>query len=475
MTMRFGWMFVAAAIAVGCTGTDGEEALTGPAPGDGNWPGGTLGGWDGDGVDERWSRSPTSPDRSSAGGGAMAGSAPAADGAAWDEGATAGAGGGGESWDAPPEGGVEPGPGGGDHSAVPPPPVAPGLEGGRIDDNADLDAFLEFAAEVRERHGNEPMLHWLDVSTRHIITVLDSEGRTVPDADVLITDGEARITRGRTRADGRFAFFPNAYDFSADAYSVDVSTRDGARGAGRIDGDGGLTVTLDEAVDTADRVQLDVVFVVDATGSMGEEIARIKRTITDIALRISDHPAAPDLRLALVDYRDRGDDYVTHAVNFTNDLEGFQQAVNGLQANGGGDGPEALNEALHETMRGLQWRTQDTLRMAFVVADAPAHYYEDAPYTYDLAMLDAAVMGVKLFPIASGGSDDIAELQFRQLAQFTLGHFIFITEGGGSPAGSGGSDYHVDAEDFRVERLDDLVVGVVASELAAWVRDAVPQ
>ena len=129
--------------------------------------------------------------------------------------------------------------------------------------------------------------------------------------------------------------------------------------------------------------------------------------------------------------------------------------------------PEELNAALHEAMRGLSWRAEAATRLAFVVADAPAHAYDQAPYLYDDAMRDAATMGVKVFPVASGGSNPVAELQFRQLAQFTLGHFVFITAGGGSPVGSGGSDYHVDPQQFQVERLDDLIVRLVGEELAA--------
>ena len=73
-----------------------------------------------------------------------------------------------------------------------------------------------------------------------------------------------------------------------------------------------------------------------------------------------------------------------------------------------------------------------------------------------------------IFPIASGGSDGVAEIQLRQIAQHTLAHFIFITEGGGSSRGSEGSDYHVDPAQFDVERLDDLVVRLINEELDAW-------
>ena len=240
------------------------------------------------------------------------------------------------------------------------------------------------------------------------------------------------------------------------------------RGGGELnEGTDTTTLVLDGARVREGSCQLDVAFLIDATGSMGEEIDRIKETLTSIVARVSEGDDSAALRLALVEYRDFGDDFVTHTVNFTDDAVAYQTVIDGVYAGGGGDTPEALNEALHESFRSLEWRQDNALRLAFVVADAPAHYYEQATYTYDDAMLDASAMGITIYPIASGGSDGVAELQLRQLAQFTLGHFIFITEGGGSSHGSGGSEYDVDPEDFDVENLDDLVVRLITDELTA--------
>lgn len=450
-----GAMLAAALVVVGCDsggggggggGTKSPPPATGGDPGE--WPGGSAGGWEeGDGLEQRWHREPGGGADSGGGGadlaegGASAGP-PAPPAADRDDGAPA----------------ADPQPGG-------------GLEGGEIDDNADFEEFLAYAERALERFGEDPMVHWLDVRRRHLITVRDAAGRTVPDATVSVFAGDELITWGRTRADGRYALFPRAFGDDADTYTVQVSTGDLSGSAELTRADETLTVALDGDRPAEDAFRVDVAFVIDTTGSMGEEIDRIKATVSDIAARVAGSEHAPDLRLALVDYRDFGDAYVTHAVNFTRDVQAFQGAIDQLAANGGGDMPEALNEALHEALRRLEWRREPTLRLAFIVADAPAHHYEQAPYTYDDAMLDAATMGVKIFPIASGGSDGVAELQFRQLAQFTLGHFIFITEGGGSPHGSGGSDYDVDPQDFDVERLDDLVVRLITAEMDAWNAD----
>ncbi|MCK6570611.1 VWA domain-containing protein [Myxococcota bacterium] len=447
-------LFATACIAEpnGVTGPAGGEETPAPAPAtpraDEKWPGGSLGGFVSDG---------TLSTREVAGSGSGGGGPASADGMA-----EAGAAGPGLAEGERDDVGADPGVG-------PAPPVQEGgLEGGEIDDNADFEAFLAYLERADAAVGADPMVHHVDVSTRHLITVRDAAGDTVPDATVrLLIDDDTRVTWGRTRADGRFAFFPGAYDASADKYLVQVERAGLTASATLRADDATLEIALPEDLEPA-APRLDVAFVIDCTGSMGEEIGRIKATITEIAGRIAADESHPDLRFGLVAYRDMGDAFVTRAVDFTDDVQAFQGAIDGLQANGGGDFPEALNEALHETMRGLAWRQDDALRLTFVVADAPAHHYEQAPYTYDRAMLDAATMGVKVFPVASGGSDPVAELQFRQLAQFSLGHFVFITEGGGSSEGSGGSDYDVDPQQFRVEALDDLIVRLVTTELDAF-------
>ena len=489
--MAIRWMVVgASAFALAaCGGDDSGAPAPGPgsgeppaAPSVGQWPGGSLadGDWDdGDGVEERWYKDPSAAgdgeDGFSRGGVGTMGPTAESDGDSAGEPAP-GPG-------APPDASEGGGAGGGGGAVgpgfEPEAPPAGGLEGGEIDDNDDLAGFLDYAERMLEQFGADPSVHWLEVSRRHVITVRDRGGNTVPDATVAIFEGDRDeislediqddpVAWGRTRADGRFAFFPGAYGSDADDYTAYV-VADGLRTA----------VTFDREADDVDAgfdahrapdatFRVDVAFIIDATGSMGEEIDRIKQTVSDIAGRIAESEFSPDLRFALVDYRDFGDAYVVHTVNFTRDVQAFQGAIDQLEAGGGGDGPEALNEALHEGMRRLEWRREATLRLTFVVADAPAHHYDQAPYTYDAAMLDAAAMGVKIFPIASGGSDGVAELQFRQLAQFTQAHFIFVTEGGGSSSGSGGSDYNVDPEAFRVEALDALVVRLVTEEMEAW-------
>ena len=176
---------------------------------------------------------------------------------------------------------------------------------------------------------------------------------------------------------------------------------------------------------------------------------------------------APEIRFGLVAYRDRGDQYVTKGFDFTTDLNTFRSNLLGVAADGGGDVPEALNEGLHAALAGNQW-SDDAVRLIFLVADAPPHLDYAGDYDYVAEAQAAVTAGVKIYSIAASNTSQQAEYIFRQLAQQTLGHFIFLTYQSGESAGAPGdtTTHNVDPQQFTVERLDDLVVQVVARELA---------
>ena len=155
------------------------------------------------------------------------------------------------------------------------------------------------------------------------------------------------------------------------------------------------------AAPMAQRPRLDLVFLVDATGSMGDEIAKLKSSMRAMSQQISQLPGQPDICYGLVAYRDRGDAFLTRTHDFTDELGAFQSVLARVQAGGGGDTPEALNEALHETVHGLSWRTE-AARMVVLVADAPPHLDYGGPQ-YDLDMQAALAKGIKLFAVGASG------------------------------------------------------------------------
>src|SRR5262245_57485034 len=119
---------------------------------------------------------------------------------------------------------------------------------------------------------------------------------------------------------------------------------------------------------------IEVVFVLDTTGSMGPLIEGAKRKIWSIATTLIDCSPDADIRMGLVAYRDIGDDYVTKTFNLTTDIQGLYADLLQLQARGGGDWPESVNEALYVGVTKMNWsRGRDSTRIIFLVGDAPPH------------------------------------------------------------------------------------------------------
>ena len=95
------------------------------------------------------------------------------------------------------------------------------------------------------------------------------------------------------------------------------------------------------------KPRVEVVFCLDTTGSMGGLIDGAKQKIWSLCNKIVSGKPTPDLKVGLVAYRDRGDAYVTKVTDLTGDLDAIHEELLSFKADGGGDEPESVNEALH--------------------------------------------------------------------------------------------------------------------------------
>ena len=293
--------------------------------------------------------------------------------------------------------------------------VRPALSAGEVNDNERWDEYLQY----RDQYAG-PTIHHVDISERYIITVSDSAAETVANAEVRVSSGDAVLFEGRTYANGQTLFFPLAFAASEGAESFTLSVeKDGAtrqlefaRGENR---DWDVTLELDQAA--TEGVPLDILFLLDSTGSMADEIDQIKATLLSISSRISDLPSQPDLRFGMVAYRDRGDAFVTRVYDFEPDPRRFVETIRGVVAHGGDDYPESLNEALHVAVHEPEWRPGDAIRLMFLIADAPPHLDYQDDYSYADDMIEAHRRGIKTFSIASSGLNQQGEYVFRQIAQ----------------------------------------------------------
>ncbi len=205
---------------------------------------------------------------------------------------------------------------------------------------------------------------------------------------------------------------------------------------------------------------LDLQFVIDTTGSMGDEIEYLKREFDGIARDVEKRLGNVKPRWSLVVYRDRGDEYVTRQWDFTTDASNFRSHLRDQSAAGGGDTPEAVVQGLDAGMK-QTWRANaDTARVQFWVADAPTHPGEGAQFASIVRR--AQTQGVHMYPIAASGTDDMAEYQMRSAAQITGGRYVFLTDDSG--VGSSHAEPHIPC--YNVTKLRDAIVRVVDTELS---------
>jgi uncharacterized protein YegL len=180
--------------------------------------------------------------------------------------------------------------------------------------------------------------------------------------------------------------------------------------------------------------RVEVVFVLDTTGSMGGLIHAAKEKIWSIASTLAQAQQAPEISMGLVAYRDRGDAYVTQVVDLNRDLDSMYVKLMDFAADGGGDGPEAVNEALEAAIDRMSWsQDQSTYKVVFLVGDAPPHmdYQDDAKYPQVVAA--AAAKGIVVNTIQCGGlSDTVAPWQ--QIAALGHGRYFTVEQAGSAVA-----------------------------------------
>lgn len=205
-----------------------------------------------------------------------------------------------------------------------------------------------------------------------------------------------------------------------------------------------------------ERPRVEVTFVLDTTGSMGGLIEGAKRRIWSIARRIGEGQPRPELRIALVAYRDLGDSYVTRVFDFTSDMDDVYANLMSFQAQGGGDTPEHVSAALSDAVHKVSWsRGRGAMRVIFLVGDAPPHLdYQDG-FDYRRHVREAAQRGIGVEPIQCGGDPQTASV-WHEVASLGGGTYARIDSDGGMPTKA----TPVDAELARLN--GELAATVVA-------------
>ena len=175
--------------------------------------------------------------------------------------------------------------------------------------------------------------------------------------------------------------------------------------------------------------KIDLLFIVDITGSMGGFIAdaqkRIKGILDDLTKQFE-----LDLRVGLSLYKDhasQGDPYVTATFKLDT-VDATKAIIDQIQVGVGGDVPESVLDGIIDGIEAMEWR-EGSRRIAFLIADAPAHGMIDGEFecqcgkTPGEAIIAASKNGVILYSVLLGNNQE-AQDNLKTLAVFTGGSFI---------------------------------------------------
>ena len=347
----------------------------------------------------------------------------------------------------PAEAGDAPSEGSGETDQIVPSPFK--LTAGEWNDN---DAWAFFSNLITGKKISFPSFG-LDPTKRIAVSVKDGD---VPIRDMKVTllSGDKTVWNAKTDKNG------NAYLFYAEEGEFEVALETGERKTVELQGVRGdaqsqsgkfdvctSEVAFDIPASSGPLEKTEVMFILDTTGSMGDEIAFLQKDFASIAKEV----AREGMTFSMNFYRDEGDAYVTKCNGFTSDPDEILSLLSKETADGGGDAPEAVAEILRETLEKAQW-SENSNKIAFLIFDAPPHYGKNE--MIESAVRSAAVKGVKVVPVVASNADRETELFGRALAIMTNANYVFLTD----DSGIGGSHLEPIIGDYKVELLHDIIV-----------------
>jgi hypothetical protein len=295
---------------------------------------------------------------------------------------------------------------------------------------------------------------------RYAVRVVSGD-KPVVDARVELTDDEGEaIWRARTDNRGRAELYEGfTGGQTPDTTHVHVEAEGRATTLQDIAPTDSERLTVEFASRPEPSPNLDVMFTIDTTGSMGDELSYLQAELADVMKRSQQEAGGNlDLRLSVNAYRDQSDDYVVRANPFRTDVSQAVSDLEGESAGGGGDYPEAVHDALTDAIEKHDWRDSAKARLLFLVLDAPPHDEEAARRDIQEATKLAAEKGIRIIPVAGSGVDKSTEYILRALGILTGGSYTFLTD----HSGIGGDHIDPTIGDYDVRYLNNLLVDIIA-------------
>jgi len=287
-------------------------------------------------------------------------------------------------------------------------------------------------------------------SLKEKVDVLVKDVNNIPiiNATVLFLDDKNKmIFKTKTDVFGKALVFKN----DSKHYTLQVIYKNEIKGV-RINRE---TTKIEFSYNLNEKLNdIDIMFTIDATGSMGDEINYLKSEIKNIITRVDS--SVHKKRIGLTFYRDHGDEYVVRDFDFTTDITKIKENLSHQTAGGGGDYEEAVEEALRVSLS-KSWNINAKSRLLFLLLDAPPHLNKENINTIKNQIKKAQEKGIKIIPIVASGADKTVEYLMRYFSVSTNGTYVFLTD----DSGIGNKHLKPTTTDFKVEKLNNLIVRLI--------------
>ena len=299
---------------------------------------------------------------------------------------------------------------------------------------------------------------------RFSVTFKEASGKAMVGEKVYLKQNGKVVWEAVTDNKGMAEFWAGMFESNSAEADYKVSYRHGERNFEfKIQPYTGSSEIVNIPLNLKAKAVAEIAFVVDATGSMGDEINYLQAEMLDVIARVKESNKCLDLRVGSVFYRDNGDEYVTRTSDFNSNPSVPVNFIFEQAAGGGGDFPEAVDEALKSSVDELSWSDHAVSKLMFLVLDAPPHEDSASAAKVRQYAQKAAQKGIKIIPVTASGINQSTEFLMKYLAITTNGSYVYITD----HSGIGGSHEKPTGVKENVQYLNDLLVDII-KENTAW-------
>jgi len=324
----------------------------------------------------------------------------------------------------------------------------------------DLDNWAFWSDLMNKKEYANFQNQWGFSLFNHYSVMIKNGDVPIVDAKITLKDNNNKIIcYARTNNKGQAHLFTGSFQQEESKnlnITVETSKETKTLSDVKLDSNNALVINMESNQDNSNI--LDLMFVMDTTGSMSDELEYLKSELKYVIQKTRESNGSNlNIRLSCNYYRDDGDEYVVRPFEFTENIDDVINQISSQRANGGGDYEESVEEALDNAIAKHSWSENARARLLFLVLDAPPHHTKAIVEKLQKTVDEAAAKGIRIIPIASSGVDKETEFILRFCDTATGGTYIFLT----NDSGIGDSHIEPTIGKYDVQMLNELLIKTI--------------